>query len=110
MKLPCQPAPPPLTTILAEEPAVADGTTGRHEKAKRGPNKRNMKKATMEGRTFTEHDAKYIPPPPPALFKSYGLSRFDVRQIIYSGLNYDPWWDMPQLIVQMGQIMQIYPS
>ncbi len=44
----------------------------------------------------------WIPPPPPAPFTSYQLHSFNARQIIYPGANHDPWWDMPQLIAQVG--------
>jgi hypothetical protein len=43
-----------------------------------------------------------VPPPPPAPFDSYQIPSFDARRIIYPGANYDPWWDMPQLIAQVN--------
>ncbi|KAJ7111417.1 hypothetical protein C8R44DRAFT_528714, partial [Mycena epipterygia] len=32
----------------------------------------------------------------------------DARRIIYPGANYDPWWDMPQLIVQVKDAIKIF--
>lgn len=97
MKLPLRPLPP------SENPPLPPGnqpttTKGRAKKAK------NTKKAGIDGRNYTDHQNEWIPPPPPAPFKSYRLSSFDARRIIYPGANYDPWWDMPQLIAQVSHI------
>ncbi|KAF8493765.1 hypothetical protein F5888DRAFT_1806092 [Russula emetica] len=32
---------------------------------------------------------------------------FDARQIIYPGANYDPWWDMPQLLAQTERAIKL---
>lgn len=76
--------------------------TKRAPKAKTIAKPRAPKKAsnTMmtspEGRILVED---WVPPPPPAPHKSYRLQSFDARRMIYPGANYDPWWDMPQLIL-----------
>lgn len=57
--------------------------------------------SSSTGRTYTEQENEWVPPPPPAPFSSYRLSSFDARRIIYPGANYDPWWDMTQLIEQV---------
>jgi hypothetical protein len=62
---------------------------------------KNTKKTTMEGRTYAAHQSNWVPPPPPVPFVSYRLPSYDARRIIYPGSNYDPWWDMPQLISQV---------
>jgi hypothetical protein len=52
------------------------------------------------GRTAAEHvDAVF--PAPPAGFTEYRLASFDARRIFHPGANHDPWWDMPQLILQV---------
>ncbi|KAF9460135.1 hypothetical protein BDZ94DRAFT_1150101, partial [Collybia nuda] len=32
----------------------------------------------------------------------------DAQRIIYPGANYDPWWDMPQLIAQTKDAIEIF--
>lgn len=58
--------------------------------------------ATSSSRSFEGTD--WIPPPPPAPFTSYRLASFDARRIIYPGVKHDAWWDMPQLIAQVGHL------
>lgn len=103
MKLPAQPHPPnaeePDTQL--KEAATSQGNKGK-SKAKKA---KNSKKCSQEGRKYTDHQNEWVPPPPPAPFSSYRLSSFDARRIIYPGANYDPWWDMPQLISQV-RVMQ----
>lgn len=104
MKLPIRPSKP---TLVQLDPKTEAATTSGKKSQTR---KKNAKKAnaktsstTTSGRTFTEHGAAvWTPPPPPAPFKAYRLAQFDACHIIYPGANYDPWWDMPQLIVQVG--------
>jgi hypothetical protein len=93
MKLPEQPKPPPVEPqpIPQPNPPPANGT--------RRPRK-NANKETPGRRTLERSDS-WIPPPPPAPFKSYRLPSFDARRIIYPGANHDPWWDMKQLIAQV---------
>ncbi|CAK5264192.1 unnamed protein product, partial [Mycena citricolor] len=38
----------------------------------------------------------------------YRCRSFDARRIIYPGANYEPWWDMPQLIAQVKDAIQIF--
>lgn len=108
MKLPLRPSrPPPLpnesTTMTTSQPSVnTESATAANGKGKgRSKKDKNTKKASNEGRTFTEQENEWVPPPPPPPFKSYRLSSFDSRRIIYPGSSYDPWWDMPQLIAQV---------
>ena len=98
MKLPLPPLPPGSTNTATEptqnalvQPAV------KPKKAK------NTKKSTTEGRTVMEQEQEWVPPPPPAPFTSYRIPSFDAHRIIYPGANYDPWWDMPQLITQVRE-------
>ena len=126
MKLPEKPLPPPDTELpssetplsLAKDPEV-DATavappepTGKKTKSrkqkepkkKKEPkkNKTPNKKPVTTARTLaTAVEDEWVPPPPPAPFPSYRLSSFDAQRIIYPGANYDPWWDMPQLIAQV---------
>jgi hypothetical protein len=76
-------------------PSASGDTTAKKTK------KKTAKKtpATTQGRTFVEND--WVPPPPPAPYTAYQIPSFDARCIIYPGANYDPWWDMPQLIAQV---------
>jgi hypothetical protein len=53
-----------------------------------------------QGRTYAKND--WVPPPPPAPFTAYQMPSFDACRIIYPGAKHDPWWDMPQLIAQVG--------
>jgi hypothetical protein len=59
-------------------------------------------------RCTLEHADTWVPPPPPAPFTSYQIPSFDARRIIYPGANYDPWWDMPQLIAQANNITFLF--
>jgi hypothetical protein len=103
MTLPRRPLPPTIPSSStsglgtgAARCAIPDTSTGRPSKAKK-----TRKSVGTEGRTFAEQENEWIPPPPPAPFSSYRLSSFAARRIIYPGANYDPWWDMPQLIQQV---------
>ena len=73
---------------------------------KAAPKKAAPKKAAVKNvpatRRTLEHADAWVPPPPPAPFTSYQIPSFDARRIIYPGANYDPWWDMPQLIAQVN--------
>jgi hypothetical protein len=115
MKLPVAPVvPAPTNSIPTSEPPaleVASSTAapiaepqiveapkkGRKKKDKKA---KNTRLATSVGRTAAEHIDTVLPPPP-AGFTEYRLPSFDARRIIHPGANYDPWWDMPQLILQV---------
>ncbi|KAF8148809.1 hypothetical protein B0H34DRAFT_198739 [Crassisporium funariophilum] len=97
MKLPARPSPPPPPGSIpkppAEEPAPADTLAAKGKekgigkgtkkvpKPKKAPKEKNTRTATTEGRSFTQHDGKWIPPPPPAPFTRYCIHSFDARQI-----------------------------
>ncbi|KIK52545.1 hypothetical protein GYMLUDRAFT_179992 [Collybiopsis luxurians FD-317 M1] len=38
----------------------------------------------------------------------YQIRSFEARRIIYPGSNYDPWWDIKQLISQVKDAIQIF--
>ena len=101
MKLPLPPLPPGLANAVPEPPQPPPARPGK--KPAKPKKAKNTKKATTEGRTVTEQEQEWVPPPPPAPFTSYRISSFDARRIIYPGANYDPWWDMPQLITQVRE-------
>jgi len=69
---------------------------------KAAPKKKAAAKNVPAIRHTLEHTDAWVPPPPPAPFPSYQIPSFDARCIIYPGANYDPWWDMPQLIAQVN--------
>lgn len=104
---PIQDVPPDISEALpipAQVSTLEETETQHMAKKKRGrkPAKpKNTRKAAAKGRTYAVQDQEWVPPPPPAPFTSYRLSSFDARCIIYPGANYDPWWDIPQLIQQV---------
>jgi hypothetical protein len=80
------------------------------EPKKKEPKKKANKKPVATARTLAAAvEDEWVPPPPPAPFSSYRLSSFDARCIVYPGANYDPWWDMPQLISQVYFIVFFNP-
>jgi hypothetical protein len=97
---------------VPELPPVAPRSTAKKPKkrskkpaAEKAGKKKRVKKAAkaaaempLQGRTYAEND--WVPPLPPAPFTAYQIPSFDARRIIFPGANYDPWWDMPQLIAQ----------
>lgn len=107
-KMPACPEQPHMVSLPTAN-AETSGTAGK----KKGKGKatststKNSKKASAStaGRTYTEQENNWVPPPPPSPFRSYRLPSFDARRIIYPGANYDPWWDMSQLI---GQVRVFY--
>ncbi len=118
LKLPKQPAPPTLVAISPDAPnptastlaaptPVLSSTSG-ITSATKGKGRGSRRKAPAQlkskpaDRRTLDRTNIWIPPPPPAPFTSYQLHSFDARQIIYPGANHDPWWDMPQLIAQVG--------
>lgn len=102
MKLPARPAPPsqslptPTPTPLPTPGPLLTAKKGRKKTESNAP----PKPATT--RSFSELEDEWQPPPPPAPFTSYRINSFDARRIIHPGANYDPWWDMPQLIQQVS--------
>jgi hypothetical protein len=90
------------TPIYSNQLPMALTNKGQRKPRKKASNSSTLKEKTGVGHTFTEHENEYIPPPPPAPFTSYRVSSFDARRIIYPGSNYDPWWDMSQLITQVN--------
>ncbi|KAH8792250.1 hypothetical protein DL96DRAFT_431245 [Flagelloscypha sp. PMI_526] len=40
----------------------------------------------------------------------YRLSTFDARRIIHPGSGHDPWWDMPQLLAQTKDALDIFET
>jgi hypothetical protein len=117
LKLPKQPAPPapvatsadaPDTTALTSAvPTPIPSSTSGITSATKGKGRGSRTKAPAQPKSKpADHQTLdqtniWIPPPPPAPFTSYQLPSFNVRQIIYPGANYDPWWDMPQLLAQV---------
>ncbi len=122
LKLPKQPAPPALVATSPDTPDTAASTsatptpvwqavppsTSGIASAINGKGRGSRRKAPAQPklkpadhRTLDQMNI-WIPPPPPTPFTSYQLPSFDTRQIIYPGANYDPWWDMPQLIAQVA--------
>ena len=100
MKLPVEPThpvSPSSSAVLLVTVNMAAST------AKKGQGRKSKKKASQpsEPRRTLDQTNEWVPPPPPAPFKSYRLPRFDACQIIYPGANHDPWWDMSQLIAQV---------
>jgi hypothetical protein len=89
-----------LADISAGSADVASGTqTKKGRKSGKGkqPKEKNSRKTRATGRTEADHS--WVPPPAPE-GTEYRLPSFDARRIIFPGTNYDPWWDMPQLIAQ----------
>lgn len=83
-------------------------TTATEKTAGRKSKKKTSSPAMTQGRTYAEND--WVPPPPPAPFTAYQIPSFDARRIIYPGANYDPWWDMPQLIAQVCLSRKLWRS
>jgi hypothetical protein len=106
MELPIAPqkpgAPPspsadsPVVSVNSSD-AMPGAECKKAAKSKKPPKEKNSCKARATGRTEADHS--WEPPPAPEGTK-YCLPSFDARRIIYPGANYDPWWDMPQLIAQ----------
>lgn len=89
-KLPIEPSPPAVSDV----PRPTKGHT---------PKRRKGAPKETAGRRTLERPDGWVPPPPPAPHKSYRLRTYDARRIIYPGANYDPWWDMKQLIAQVSK-------
>lgn len=92
--LPALPLPPSALPI----PATSEATKGKGRKGKTKASPTAVPVAT--DRTTAAAD-DWTPPPPPAPHTRYRLSTYDARQIIYPGAGHDPYWDMPQLLVQV---------
>ncbi|KAJ7586334.1 hypothetical protein C8J56DRAFT_891253 [Mycena floridula] len=108
-KLPVAPAPPlSANSIPINPPTPAETTTTVPKRARKKKQVDKPVPSTMESRSYTEHDEDWVPPPPPAPYSAYRLNSYDARHIIYPGANYDPWWDMPQLIAQVKDAIKIF--
>lgn len=118
-KLPKPPTPPTLDSApppssqdsspIAAETTAGSSNSAPSKKTKKVPSTRKKassgskaKKATPPGRRTLDDPAAWVLPPPPAPFTAYQIPSFDARRIIYPGANYDPWWDMSQLIAQVS--------
>lgn len=119
MALPEEPLPPstvapdtmsPPSLPNPQEPVITNVNGSKAKTKPKKPRKTKKSKAkdtppepTAGRRTLVRPDG-WVPPPPPAPFTSYRIPSFDARRIIYPGKNYDPWWDMPQLIAQVWHL------
>ena len=101
MKLPVEPTCPVSPSASAVPPVTATAATSA---AKKAWGRKSKKKPSEPHRTLDQTN-EWVPPQPPAPFKSCCLPCFDARQIIYPGANHDPWWDMPQLIAQVCNLL-----
>ena len=107
MKLPVEPTCPISPYASAIPPAA---TAAAASTAKKGWGRKSREKAPQPSKHCTlEPTNEWVPPPPPAPFESYHLSCFDAHQIIHPGANYNPWWDMPQLIAQVCNLLSMVP-
>ncbi|KAF7320910.1 hypothetical protein HMN09_00177700 [Mycena chlorophos] len=52
----------------------------------------------------------WVPPPPPAPFTRYRCDVYAANKTIYPGAGHDPWWDMPQLIAQTKNAVDIFEA
>jgi hypothetical protein len=93
-------APSSLADLTTNSSSVA--ATKKATSKKVAPKKKAAAKNVPAVRRTLEDADAWVPPPPPAPFTSYQIPSFDARRIIYPGANYDPWWDMPQLIAQVN--------
>ncbi|KAF7332403.1 DDE family endonuclease [Mycena kentingensis (nom. inval.)] len=96
-----------------EEEQRATTTTGRGNPkkgagGKKGTDKQKAKTAPATDRTTG--GAEWTPPPPPSPFTRYRCDKYDADRIIYPGAKHDPWWDMPQLIDQTKDALDIFEA
>ena len=104
MKLPVEPTRPVSPSASAVPPVTATAATSAAKKARGRKSKKKASQPSEPCRTLDQTN-EWVPPPPPAPFKSYRLPCFNAHQIIYPGANHDPWWDMPQLIAQVCNLL-----
>ncbi len=97
MKLPEYPKAAPSSSDASPHSA-GNSTTPAAKKGRRGKKKPTAK--STEGRTLAEHSG-VSQDTSTTHTQAYRLDSFDARRIIYPGSQYDPWWDMPQLIAQV---------
>ena len=109
MKLPCAPKVEPTPTEPPKEEVKKatkerkSGVKKGRKKAKEVPEKPSEPTGTSaNGRTFAENSNWDPNASSGAGEGPYRLPSFDARRIIYPGANGDPWWDMPQLLAQVG--------
>ncbi|KAJ3791637.1 hypothetical protein GGU11DRAFT_101012 [Lentinula aff. detonsa] len=79
---------------LPEEPCALSPTA-------QPSNSNNATKGKDKGRDWLQ-------PQPTQPGTSYRIRSFEARRIIYPGANYDPWWDMKQLLAQVKDTIQIF--
>ena len=113
MKLPVEPLPPIVLPAIHSVPLSQSVNLSRKPPSKKGPLKKKApgkppKPPVVTRRTLADPKAWVPPPPPPAPFQSYRIPSFDTQRIIYPGANYNPWWDMPQLIAQVKLLDTIF--
>jgi hypothetical protein len=94
------PVVPSMTPAAAPSTMPIIPTTKKAAPKKKAATKKTAAKNVPATCCTLEHADAWVPPPLPAPFTSYQIPSFDARCIIYLGANYDPWWDMPQLISQ----------
>ncbi|KAF9016275.1 hypothetical protein BDZ89DRAFT_920736, partial [Hymenopellis radicata] len=58
----------------------------------------------------TTEGLEWSPPPPPAPHTRYQCNTFDAQRIIHPGKGHDPYWDMPQLIAQTKDAIDIFEA
>jgi hypothetical protein len=95
-------APSSLANLAINSGPIIPAAKKAAPKKKAPSKKKAAAKNVPATRRTLEHADAWVPPPPPAPFTSYQIPSFDARRIIYPGANYDPWWDMPQLIAQVN--------
>jgi hypothetical protein len=101
MKLPCMPS--AASTLTGPSPPKQKG------QKKKLLNKSNEPTGTLaKGRTFADN-SHWNPDTLSTTGEGpYRLPSFDARRIIYPGANGDAWWDMPQLIAQVSDLVSSY--
>lgn len=93
----------PVPTPSKHQTKKTTNTKPKKPKKTKAPKPKKVKRVVATRRTLAKPN-DWVPPLPPAPFESYRILSYDARQIIYPGVNHDPWWDMPQLIAQVSQI------
>lgn len=74
---------------------------GKKPRKKRTPTAKQASKA-VPATDRTAEGLEWTPPPPPTPFTRYRCDHYDACRIIHPGAGHDPYWDMPQLIAQVG--------
>ncbi|TFK67503.1 hypothetical protein BDN72DRAFT_913924 [Pluteus cervinus] len=90
--------------------ASSDADHSSTTKGKRKAKKRKVAPTEEEKRverSLAEHEKNWAASEE---LKGYRLKGFDTRRIIYPGANYDAWWDMPQLLAQTKDAIDIFET